>query len=301
MTHHDYCHFDSIQSSIPNYTQGNIAHITNRDLGGNDDGKPKSKKTKPVGGIETVERARGGRSKVATAKEIEAVDLDQKHARGVAGMRNDGDEKAKSKKVEDLKKEAMTKKVAVKIEVKKEKSSKDAVKRSFVVVKDEAAVKKEVEIKKKGATKQSPGDGNGTTQTQPRGRTSKRVRKSSDSDTAAEEDDTATTRRVTRSCSLSNRKKSALVRGVIVDIIPAGDNRIIPQDFGLERSSFDGQNFTHGIAYYDASERTDPLLCKDYVTDILQHYFHQEVRISTVYHSLNSRFLVIIFVSHSSL
>lgn len=232
-----------------------------------------------MGGIEAAESARGGRSKVATAKEIESVELDQKHARGGAGKRYDGDEKAKSKKVEEVKKEAaITKKVAVKIEVKKEKSIKDAAKQLFVVV------KKEVEIKKKkGATERSPGDGNGTTQTQVRGRTSKRVRKSSDSDTAAEEDEPATTRRVTRSCSLSNRKKSALVRGVIVDIIPAGDNRIIPQDFGLERSSFDGQNFTHGIAYYDASERTDPLLCKDYVTDILQHYFHEEVRrISTV-------------------
>ena len=238
---------------------------------------------------------------MATAKEIESAELDQKpHARGGAGQKSDRDEKAKSKKVEEVKKEAaITKKVAVKIEVKKEKSTKDVAKRSFVVVKDEAAVKEEVEDKKKGATKRSSGDGNGTTQTQPRGRTSKRVRKSSDSDMAAEEDEPATTRRVTRSCSLSNRKKRALVREVIVDIIPAGDNRIIPQDFGLERSSFDRQNFTRGIAYYDASERTDPLLCKDYVTDILQHYFHEEVRISTVYHGWG--FVIIIFASSLSL
>jgi len=173
-----------------------------------------------------VERVRGGRSKVATAKEIKPAELDQKpHARGGAGKKYDRDEKAESKKVEEVKKEAaITKKVAVKIEVKKVKSTKDAAKRSFVVVKDEAAVKEEVEDKKKGAMKRSSGDGNRTTQTQPRGRTSKRVRKSSDSDTAAEEVEPVTTRRVTRSCSLSNRKKSALVRDVIVDIIPAGDN-----------------------------------------------------------------------------
>ena len=231
------------------------------------------------GSTAAVERVRGGRSKVATAKETEPVEIDQKPvARGGAGNKYVGDEKAKSKKVEEVKTEAaITKKVSVKIEVKKEKSTKDATKQSCVVVKDEAAVKKEVDVKKRGATKRSSGDGSGTTQIQPRGRSSKRVRKSSDSNTA-EEDEPATTRRVTRSCSLSNRKKSALVRDVIVDIIPAGDNRIIPQDFGLERSSYDGQNFTHGIAYYDASERTDPLLCKDYVTDILQHYFHEEVR-----------------------
>jgi hypothetical protein len=53
---------------------------------------------------------------------------------------------------------------------------------------------------------------------------------------------------------------------------------IVPPDFRLQRASFDGQNFTHGIAHYDARERSDPLLCKDYVTDMFQHFFLAEVR-----------------------
>jgi hypothetical protein len=92
-------------------------------------------------------------------------------------------------------------------------------------------------------------------------------------------DESVVTRRITRSRSAPSRRKSSVSRGVIVDIIPAGNNRVVPQNFGLERSSFNGHNFTHGIAHYDASERTDPLLCKDYVTDMFQQIYHAEVSI----------------------
>jgi hypothetical protein len=72
-------------------------------------------------------------------------------------------------------------------------------------------------------------------------------------------------------------KKSTERRAEEVAIIPAGDNRVVPQDFGLERSSFKRDNFTYGIAYYDATERSDPLLCKDYVTDMFQQLYYAEV------------------------
>lgn len=72
-------------------------------------------------------------------------------------------------------------------------------------------------------------------------------------------------------------KKSTGRRVEEVAIIPAGDNRVVPQDFGLQRSSFKCDNFTYGIAYYDESERSDPLLCKDYVTDMFQQLYHAEV------------------------
>lgn len=153
------------------------------------------------------------------------------------------------------------------------------------IPKKEVAPKKEVTTKKataakkeskpvKGGVKRSSGDDN--ISKQQRGRSSKRARKSPDVATA---DESVVTRRITRSRSAPSRRKSSVSRGVIVDIIPAGNNRVVPQNFGLERSSFNGHNFTHGIAHYDASERTDPLLCKDYVTDMFQQIYHAEVSI----------------------
>jgi len=62
-----------------------------------------------------------------------------------------------------------------------------------------------------------------------------------------------------------------------IEIIHAVDNRLVPHDFGLKRSSSRGDNFTYGIAYYDAIERSDPFLCKDYVTDLFQRLYHAEV------------------------
>ena len=66
----------------------------------------------------------------------------------------------------------------------------------------------------------------------------------------------------------------------MVDIIPATDNRIIPHDFGLKRESFNGENFTYGIAHYDADQRDNSLLCKGYVTDMFQQLYRAEVSVT---------------------
>lgn len=132
---------------------------------------------------------------------------------------------------------------------------------------------------KKGDMKRSSNDGD--IATQPSGRTAKRTKKSSDVNPVVEP---VVVRRSTRSRSQSSSalvrsatKKSTERRMEEIAIIPAGDNRVVPQDFGLKRSSFKRDNFTYGIAYYDASERSNPLLCKDYVTDMFQQLYHAEV------------------------
>ncbi|KAL3765188.1 hypothetical protein ACHAWU_010379 [Discostella pseudostelligera] len=135
---------------------------------------------------------------------------------------------------------------------------------------------------KKGGIKRSSTDG--PIANQPSGRTSKRTKKSSEAEAVAEP---VAVRRSTRSrsqsssVSASSRRKNATKKSTgrrveEVAIIPAGDNRVVPQDFGLQRSSFKCDNFTYGIAYYDESERSDPLLCKDYVTDMFQQLYHAE-------------------------
>jgi len=97
-------------------------------------------------------------------------------------------------------------------------------------------------------------------------------------------------RRSTRSqprVSGKGANKTAGMRQVdTVDIVSAGANRIVPQDFGLARESFDGCNpcnFTSGIAHYDAPERSDTLRCKDYVTDMFQNIYHAETNHPTPY------------------
>lgn len=62
----------------------------------------------------------------------------------------------------------------------------------------------------------------------------------------------------------------------IVEIVK-DDHYIVPLNFRLKRASFNGQNYTYGIAHYDAPERSDPFLCKDYVTDMFQYFYHVEV------------------------
>ena len=56
---------------------------------------------------------------------------------------------------------------------------------------------------------------------------------------------------------------------------------MIPFGFGLSKDEdYDKEeDFTHGIAYYDAAERSDPLLCKDYITDMFQNMYEAEVRV----------------------
>ncbi|KAL3822495.1 hypothetical protein ACHAXA_002513 [Cyclostephanos tholiformis] len=148
----------------------------------------------------------------------------------------------------------------------------------------EAAAKKAATTKKgmlahkeskprNGGIKRSSGDGN-ISQPQ-RGRSTKRARKSDDVVAA---DEPVMSRRVTRSQSEPSRKKSSILRATTVDVIRADVDHVVPKDFALERSSFNGHNFTHGIAHYDASERMDPLLCKDYVTDMFQQLYHAETQ-----------------------
>ncbi len=230
-------HARQLTSKVFILTQGNIA---NRERNENEEEK-KPKKIKPAG---VAERVRGGRSKEAKEPNPEPEKKPAASARGDAGE-NANDTKAKPKKEAAPKKEANAKMAT--LATKESKPS-------------------------KGGTKRSSGDD--IILNQQRGRSSKRSRKLPE---VATEDEPVISRRITRSRSAPSRRKSSIPRGIVVDIIPAGDNRVVPQDFGLERSSFNGQNFTHGIAYYDASERTDPLLCKDYVTDMFQHLYQAEV------------------------
>jgi len=125
--------------------------------------------------------------------------------------------------------------------------------------------------------KRTSTDGNSS---KPSGRISKRVKKSEPNATITK---TTVSRRSSRSRSRSvvsrsnDKKKSAeRGRGVVVKIVHAENNRVVPQDFGLKRNSFNGKNFTYGIAHYDAPESSDPLRCKDYVTDMFQYYFDAE-------------------------
>lgn len=61
-------------------------------------------------------------------------------------------------------------------------------------------------------------------------------------------------------------------------IIQANSPRLfVPSGFCLSRDS-DGEDFTNGIAHYDVVGRDDPLLCKDYVTDMFQNIYEAEVR-----------------------
>ncbi len=134
---------------------------------------------------------------------------------------------------------------------------------------------------KKGGMKRSSNDGD--IATQPSSRSSKRPKKPSEVKPVVEP---VTVRRSTRSRSQSSSalsrgknatKKSTKRLAEEVAIISADHNRVVPQDFGLQRTSFKRDNFTYGIAYYDASGRSDPLLCKDYVTDMFQQLYHAEV------------------------
>lgn len=110
------------------------------------------------------------------------------------------------------------------------------------------------------------------------GRSTKRAKKSTDSTSAP-------SRRSTRSSTSSQKKITSkpVAKAVEVKEIPIiRDSRyIVPLEFRLQRASFDADasmNYTHGIAHYDVDGRDNPLLCKDYVTDMFQHLYHHEVR-----------------------
>ena len=73
-----------------------------------------------------------------------------------------------------------------------------------------------------------------------------------------------------------NTNKAAEERQETVNIV-TDEHHLVPPDFRLKRNSFNGQNYTYGIAHYDAVERSDPFLCKDYVTDMFQYLYYSEV------------------------
>jgi len=240
-----------------------LGNISNRE-GNQDenDQEPKTKKTKPSG---IVERVRRGRSQAAKAKEPEP---EKKPAARRSSARRASAIEAAAKIAQD---EKATNKKEAAAAAKKEVAAAAAKKKA--AAKQEAAAKKAKS--KKGGVKRSSSDGNNSKQG---GRISKRAKKS---DTAAVKDEPVTSRRTTRSRSQSRAKKER--REVVVDIVSAGENRVVPQDFGLKRDSFNGHNFTYGIAHYDAPERSDTLQCKDYVTDMFQHIYQSETNHPTPY------------------
>jgi len=84
---------------------------------------------------------------------------------------------------------------------------------------------------------------------------------------------------VTRSRSVSRRltsKKEVVLRKAEDVKIITDDKHIVPLDFRLHRESFDGTNFTNGIAHYDAARRSDPQTVTEYITDLFQHLYKAE-------------------------
>lgn len=150
--------------------------------------------------------------------------------------------------------------------------------------KEEAETSKpSARVSSKAATKTDARDKKATTKksglkkrgndSQPTARGSKR---SKPSRTAA---DTVIERRTTRSRSASRRlvsKKEVVLRKAEDVKIITDDKHIVPLDFRLHRESFDGKNFTNGIAHYDAARRSDPQKVTEYITDLFQHLYKAE-------------------------
>jgi hypothetical protein len=66
------------------------------------------------------------------------------------------------------------------------------------------------------------------------------------------------------------------------------EHHIVPLDFRLQRESFDGANFTNGIAHYDAARRSDPQKVAEYITDLFQHLYKAEVSFCLLMSSLSN-------------
>lgn len=161
-----------------------------------------------------------------------------------------------------------------------------------------AVVKKEPKAKKGGVKRSMRGgnsndDGPNNTTATTKQQPSKRSKKTSDTiahkgtttaivtaprRTTRSRSRSSSSRRGSSSKSNSNNKKSMRPYRAVEIVQPSTDNRIIPHDFGLKRDSFNGQNFTYGIAHYDAAKKSDPQLCSGLVTDLFQQLFHAEVR-----------------------
>jgi len=145
-----------------------------------------------------------------------------------------------------------------------------------VAAKKKVLAKKEIANKKGGVKRSSSARNN----PKPSGGASKKAKtletKASKAKTAIKQKNTRSRSRSVVSRVNAKKKSTERQRDIVVNVIPAESNCVVPQDFGLKRDSFNGQNFTYGIAHYDASERSNPLRCKDYVTDMFQYYFDAE-------------------------
>ncbi|KAL7534036.1 hypothetical protein ACHAXR_005593, partial [Thalassiosira sp. AJA248-18] len=251
----------------------------------NENEQKSKKKPKPSGGI--VERVRRGRAKKQEQQPAPSEPVAAAPARRSSSRRASAKLAAEKiaggdkKSTTTTKKEAAAATAAVKKETAAEAAKKKAAPKKVATkkaaTKKAAAPAKKEATKKKGGTKRSSSGGDDGDKSKTRGRsqsrTSKRAKKSDSTTTVV----SAEPRRTTRSRSRSVAAKKKKERVGVVDIIPGDENHIVPLDFRLQRESFnDGQNFTYGIAHYDAAERSDPNRCKDYVTDMFQHYFHLE-------------------------
>lgn len=93
-------------------------------------------------------------------------------------------------------------------------------------------------------------------------------------------------KRTTRSRSRASRRSAISEEAAtrkpeeLKIVTPSDDKHIVPLDFRLHRESFDGKNFTDGIAHYDAARRSDPQKVTEYITDLFQHLYKAEVRYS---------------------
>lgn len=91
-------------------------------------------------------------------------------------------------------------------------------------------------------------------------------------------------KRTTRSRSRASRRSAISEEAAtrkpeeLKIVTPSDDKHIVPLDFRLHRESFDGKNFTDGIAHYDAARRSDPQNVTEYITDLFQHLYKAEVR-----------------------
>lgn len=59
--------------------------------------------------------------------------------------------------------------------------------------------------------------------------------------------------------------------------IDGEDKYIVHPDFRLQRSSFNGKDFTYGVAQHDREFESDTLKVIPYVTDMFQHLYKSEV------------------------
>jgi len=257
---------------------GNISNREGNEEGNND--KKSKKPKKPSGTTSIVERVRNrGRTATARAKESSDSRTDDAPEDGkpaaASSSRRTSSRRAQARRVVADEQKATKKQTVAAEKKKKETTTKEKE------TKKKAAMKKETAASKRGGVGAKRSSGEGTDHRQNAGRAPKRARRSTTATVAADDGPVAPTavrasRSRSRSTAASSRRR-ALANACRTEVLPAGEGRgVVPRDFGLSRESFDGRNFTYGIAHYDAEERKDVLRCKDYVADMFQHMYHSE-------------------------